>query len=81
MIPCRSRIPTLPCRPRIERSADWATLKFTDVDGVENGEYSVEKVEVTLIRKEESQDGWMVGIYAADDVQVNLDPVQPADPE
>ena len=57
------------------------TLKFTDVDGAENGEYSVGKAEVTLVRKEESQDGWMVGIYAADDVQVKLDPVQPADPE
>ena len=31
--------------------------------------------------KEESQDGWMVGIYTADDVQVKLDPVQPSDPE
>ena len=61
--------------------SDKMTLKFTDVDGVENGEYSVEKVDVTLIRKEESQDGWMVGIYTADDVQVKLDPVQSADPE
>ena len=41
-------------------------LKFTDVDGSENGEYSVEQVEVPLIRKEENQDGWMVGIYAED---------------
>jgi hypothetical protein len=57
------------------------TLKFTDVDGTENGEYSVGKAEVTLVRKEESQDGWMVGIYTADNVQVKLDPVQPADPE
>ena len=46
-----------------------------------NGEYSVEKVEVTLVRKEESQDGWMVGIFVADDVQVKLDPAQSADPE
>ena len=46
-----------------------------------NGEYSVEKVDVTLIRKEESQGGWMVGIYVADDVPVKLDPVQSADPE
>ena len=50
-------------------------LKFTDVDGSENGEYSVEQVEVPLVLKEASQDGWMVGIYAADDVQVELDPV------
>ena len=50
-------------------------LKFTDVDGSENGEYSVEQVEVPLIRKEENQDGWMVGIYAADDIQVDLNPV------
>ena len=61
--------------------SDKMTLKFTDVDGADNGEYSVEKVEVTLVRKEESQDGWMVGIYTADDVQVKLDPVQPSDPE
>lgn len=61
--------------------SDKMTLKFTDVDGAENGEYSVKEVEVTLDQKEESQDGWMVGIYAADDVQVKLDPVQPADPE
>ena len=57
------------------------TLKFTDVDGADNGEYSVKEVEVTLDWKEESQDGWMVGIFTADDVQVKLDPVQPADPE
>ncbi len=50
-------------------------LKFTDVDGSENGEYSVEQVEVPLIRKEENQDGWMVGKYAADDIQVELNPV------
>ena len=50
-------------------------LKFTDVDGSENGEYSVEQVEVPLIRKEENQDGWMVGKYAADDIQVDLNPV------
>lgn len=55
--------------------SDKMILKFTDVDGSENGEYSVEKVDVTLVRKEESQDGWMVGIYAADDIQVKLDPV------
>jgi putative lipoprotein (rSAM/lipoprotein system) len=61
--------------------SDKMTLKFTDVDGAENGEYSVGKAEVTLVRKEENQDGWMVGIFAADDVQVKLDPVQPADPE
>lgn len=57
------------------------TLKFTDVDGADNGEYSLKEVEVTLDWKEESQDGWMVGIFTADDVQVKLDPVQPADPE
>ena len=57
------------------------TLKFTDVDGADNGEYSVKEVEVTLDWKEESQNGWMVGIFTADDVQVKLDPVQPADPE
>lgn len=57
------------------------TLKFTDVDGADNGEYSLKEVEVTLEWKEESQDGWMVGIFTADDVQVKLDPVQPADPE
>lgn len=56
------------------------TLKFTDVDGADNGEYSLKEVEVTLDWKEESQDGWMVGIFTADDVQVKLDPVQPADP-
>ena len=61
--------------------SDRMTLKFTDVDGAENGEYSVKEAEVTLDRKEESQDGWMVGIFAADDVQVKLDPVQPADTE
>ena len=61
--------------------SDKMTLKFTDVDGADNGEYSVEEVEVTLDWKEESQDGWMVGIFTADDVQVKLDPVQPADPE
>lgn len=62
----------------VQRSSfpsDKMILKFTDVDGSENGEYSVEKVDVTLVRKEESQDGWMVGIYAADDIQVKLDPV------
>lgn len=57
------------------------TLKFTDVDGADNGEYSVKEAEVTLDWKEGSQDGWMVGIFTADDVQVKLDPVQPADPE
>ena len=61
--------------------SDKMTLKFTDVDGAENGEYSVEEVEVTLDWKEESQDGWMTGIFAADDVQAKLDPVQPADTE
>ena len=55
--------------------SDKMILKFTDVDGSENGEYSVEQVEVSLVLKEESQDGWMVGIYTADDVQVELDPV------
>lgn len=55
--------------------SDKMILKFTDVDGSENGEYSVEQVEVALVLKEASQDGWMVGIYAADDVQVELDPV------
>ena len=55
--------------------SDKMILKFTDVDGSENGEYSVEQVEVPLVLKEESQDGWMVGIYTADDVQVELDPV------
>jgi putative lipoprotein (rSAM/lipoprotein system) len=61
----------------VQRSSfpsDKMILKFTDVDGSENGEYSVEQVEVPLVLKEESQDGWMVGIYAADDVQVKLDP-------
>ena len=52
------------------------TVKFTDVDGTENGEYALETVDVTLVRKEEDQDGWMVGIYAADGLQVKLDPVE-----
>lgn len=55
--------------------SDKMIMKFTDVDGSENGEYSVGQVEVPLVLKEESQDGWMVGIYTADDVQVELDPV------
>jgi putative lipoprotein (rSAM/lipoprotein system) len=55
--------------------SDKMIMKFTDVDGCENGEYSVGQVEVPLVLKEESQDGWMVGIYTADDVQVELDPV------
>lgn len=56
-----------------DETSESMILKFTDVDGSENGEYSVEQVEVSLVLKEESQDGWMVGIYAADDVQVELD--------
>lgn len=55
--------------------SDKMIVKFTDVDGSENGEYSVGQVEVPLVLKEETQDGWMVGIYTADDVQVELDPV------
>lgn len=55
--------------------SDKMIMKFTDVDGSENGEYSVGQVEVPLVLKEETQDGWMVGIYTADDVQVELDPV------
>lgn len=58
-----------------DETSESMILKFTDVDGSENGEYSVEQVEVSLVLKEESQDGWMVGIYAADDVQVELDQV------
>jgi hypothetical protein len=57
------------------------TVKFTDVDGSENGEYALETVDVTLVRKEEDQDGWTVGIYAADDLQVKLDPVESPEAE
>lgn len=53
--------------------SDKITLKFTDVDGIENGEYSVKEVEVPLVEKEGSQDGWMVGIYEAEDVLIKLD--------
>lgn len=61
--------------------SDRMTVKFTDVDGTENGEYALETVDVTLVRKEEDQDGWMVGIYAADDLQVKLDPVESPEAE
>lgn len=61
--------------------SDKMIVKFTDVDGSENGEYSVEKVEVPLVWQEESQDGWKVGIFAADDVKVMLDPVEPSESE
>lgn len=56
--------------------ADRMTLKFTDVDGEENGEYATESLEVGLERIEDPQDVWHEGVYAAEDINVRLDPVR-----
>lgn len=50
-------------------------LKFTDVDGEENGMYFTDDVELSLVKKETGDGRWFSGVYIAEDVLVRLEPV------
>lgn len=55
-------------------------LKFTDVDGADNGgEFRTKKVEVPLTKQLEAGEDWNIGAYTAEDVAVELEPVVPAE--
>lgn len=52
--------------------SDDVTLKFTDIDGPENGEYEPLELEVKLDKVAESSGAWDDGDYAADNVEVKM---------
>lgn len=54
-------------------------LKFTDVDGEENGRYFTDDVEVSLVKTETGDGHWFSGVYIAEDVLVRLEPDIPAE--
>lgn len=54
------------------------TLKFTDVDGIDNvDQFQTKEVTVTLVKEEDKKGNWHYGVYAADELLIKLDPELP----
>ena len=51
---------------------DKVKLTFTDVDGVENGLYDTQELEVPVEKVEEGSGNWDFGVYVAEYVVVEL---------
>lgn len=51
-------------------------LRFLDMDGTENGEYKFKQMEVEMEKIGDGDDRWFDGVYAAEDVVVDLEPVK-----
>lgn len=60
------------CVENRESFIDKVTLKFTDIDGPENGEYEQLELEVKLEKVADSSGAWDEGDYAADNVMVSM---------
>lgn len=58
------------------------TLKFTDVDGIDNvDQFQTKEVTVTLVKEEDKKGNWHYGVYAADELLIKLDPELPTELE